>query len=272
MNTFKQANGRRLKSIETHDIMCKIAAVVVAGSSRRSALLSLSDLNDEEMRHAKNANWWENNQQRALANNSVSYKERPDMETFLREWKTLIESKAGERGIINLSGMRSHAEKIGKRNVNIIDGVNPCLTEDTLILTNDGEQSIASLIGIPFKVLVHGNEYDCLSGFFKTNEDTVYIINTKNNQQIKATSKHQFMILLKGGPHWIEVEHIKVGDFIQMKDDMWDEIESITHDNHTYPVYDCIVEDVHEFVANNFRTHNCGEISLTNREFCNLLL
>lgn len=126
VQTFRKASGRRLKSIEAHDVMGKIAAVVVAGSSRRSAMISLSDLNDEDMRHAKHGNWWEDNQQRALANNSVSYKERPDTEAFLREWKTLIESKAGERGIINLAGMRTHAAKTGKRNPALIQGVNPC--------------------------------------------------------------------------------------------------------------------------------------------------
>ena len=146
VKTFKQANGRRLKPLECHDLMCKVAAVVIAGSSRRSALISLSDAHDDELRHAKNGNWWADNQQRALSNNSISYKHRPDMDSFLREWKALIESKSGERGIYNLSGVRDHAKKIGKRNPDLIDGSNPCAE---ISLRNKQFCNLSSLIVRP---------------------------------------------------------------------------------------------------------------------------
>jgi len=98
---FRRAAGRKLNSLECHDLVCKIAEIVVVGGVRRSALISLSNLTDERMRNAKNGQWWEHNGERALANNSVAYTEKPDLQIFLKEWSTLYESKSGERGIFN---------------------------------------------------------------------------------------------------------------------------------------------------------------------------
>jgi len=123
---FKGAAGRKLNSIETHDIMCKIGEVVVVGGVRRSAMISLSNLSDQRMRHAKSGSWWENEGQRALANNSVCYTEKPDMETFLREWLALVESKSGERGIFSRVAAESHVAKNGRRNLGHEWGTNPC--------------------------------------------------------------------------------------------------------------------------------------------------
>jgi ribonucleoside-triphosphate reductase (thioredoxin) len=108
---FKGAKGRKLSSIECHDIMCKIGEVVVVGGVRRSAMISLSNLSDDRMRHAKSGNWWENNPQRALANNSVSYTEKPDAVSFMREWTALVESGSGERGIFNRQAAKVQAGK-----------------------------------------------------------------------------------------------------------------------------------------------------------------
>ena len=124
--TFKQAKGRKLNSIECHDIMCKIGEVVVVGGVRRSAMISLSNLSDDRMRYAKSGQWWENSTQRALANNSVSYTEKPDTETFLREWLALMESKSGERGIFNRQASKKQAEKNGRRKSDFEFGTNPC--------------------------------------------------------------------------------------------------------------------------------------------------
>jgi len=123
---FKAAQGRKLSSIECHDIMCKIGEVVVVGGVRRSAMISLSNLSDDRMRHAKSGQWWENNAQRALANNSTCYTEKPDMETFLREWTALVESKSGERGIFNRQASQKQAAKNGRRNPEWEFGTNPC--------------------------------------------------------------------------------------------------------------------------------------------------
>ena len=124
--TFNKAAGRRLNSIECHDIMCKIGEVVVVGGVRRSAMISLSNLTDDRLRHAKSGNWWETNSQRALANNSVCYTEKPDMETFIREWLALVESKSGERGIFNRVASAKQAAKNGRRDPNYDWGTNPC--------------------------------------------------------------------------------------------------------------------------------------------------
>lgn len=112
---FEGAKGRKLTSIECHDIMCKIGDVVVAGGVRRSALLSLSNLTDMRMRDAKAGQWWESNGQRRLSNNSVAYTEKPDCGAFMREWTALYESKSGERGIFNREAARSQAMSSGRR-------------------------------------------------------------------------------------------------------------------------------------------------------------
>jgi ribonucleoside-diphosphate reductase alpha chain len=126
INTFVNAKGRKLSSIECHDIMCKIGEVVVVGGVRRSAMISLSNLSDDRMRHAKSGQWWENQKQRALANNSVAYTEKPDMETFMREWLSLVESKSGERGIFSRPASKKQAAKNGRRDANQDFGTNPC--------------------------------------------------------------------------------------------------------------------------------------------------
>jgi len=126
VRVFKEAQGRKLSSIECHDIMCKIGEVVVVGGVRRSAMISLSNLSDDRMRHAKSGSWWENDPQRALANNSVSYTEKPDAISFMREWMALVESGSGERGIFNREASKKQAAKYGRRNPDHEFGTNPC--------------------------------------------------------------------------------------------------------------------------------------------------
>jgi ribonucleoside-diphosphate reductase alpha chain len=126
VTTFKAAQGRRLSSIECHDLMCFIGQIVVVGGVRRSAMISLSNLSDDRMRHAKSGQWWETAAHRALANNSVSYTEKPDMETFMREWQALVESKSGERGVFNRQASKVQAAKNGRRDPNYEFGTNPC--------------------------------------------------------------------------------------------------------------------------------------------------
>ena len=123
---FRGAKGRRLFPIECHDLMCKIGEVVVVGGVRRSALISLSNLGDDQMRHAKSGQWWENEGQRALANNSVAFKGKPEMGTFMREWTALYESKSGERGIFNRQAAKVKALENGRRDAEHYFGCNPC--------------------------------------------------------------------------------------------------------------------------------------------------
>ena len=126
IDTFKKASGRKLNSVECHDIMCKIGEIVVVGGVRRSAMISLSNLSDDRMRSAKSGAWWENNPQRALANNSVSYTEKPDNLSFMKEWMALVESGSGERGIFNRQASKKQAAKNGRRDADYEFGTNPC--------------------------------------------------------------------------------------------------------------------------------------------------
>ena len=123
---FKGAAGRQFKPIEAHDMMCKIGEIVVVGGVRRSAMISLSNINDIEMAQAKSGNWWESNSQRALSNNSVAYSRKPDMEQFIAEWKSLYDSKSGERGIYNVAAAQAQATKYGRRSEEVHYGTNPC--------------------------------------------------------------------------------------------------------------------------------------------------
>jgi ribonucleoside-diphosphate reductase alpha chain len=126
IETFQKASGRKLNSIECHDIVCKIADVVVCGGVRRSALISLSNLSDIRMRDAKTGQWWDNNPQRSYANNSVAYTEKPDIGTFMKEWVSLYDSKSGERGIFNRVASQKMATRSGRRDGEHDFGTNPC--------------------------------------------------------------------------------------------------------------------------------------------------
>lgn len=123
---FKKAAGRKLSSIECHDLVCKIAEIVVVGGVRRSALISLSNLSDDRMRSAKAGNWWDTEPQRALSNNSACYTEKPDVGVFMDEWKALYDSKSGERGIFNRESAKMQVERFGRRDPDHDFGTNPC--------------------------------------------------------------------------------------------------------------------------------------------------
>jgi ribonucleoside-diphosphate reductase alpha chain len=154
---FKNAAGRQLKPIEAHDIMCKIGEVVVVGGVRRSAMISLSNINDIEMAQAKVGNWWENNSQRSLSNNSVAYSRRPEMAQFITEWKNLYDSKSGERGIYNVAAAQKQASRWGRRDPEIHYGTNPCSEiilrpyqfcnlSEVVIRQNDTKEDIAEKV------------------------------------------------------------------------------------------------------------------------------
>jgi ribonucleoside-triphosphate reductase len=143
ISLFRNAAGRKLNSIECHDLVCKIAQIVVVGGVRRSALISLSNLTDERMRNAKNGAWWEGSGHRALANNSVAYTEKPDIGIFMKEWHALYESKSGERGIFNRVSARKQAERTGRRNTDWEFGTNPC---GEIILRPNGFCNLSEVI------------------------------------------------------------------------------------------------------------------------------
>jgi ribonucleotide reductase alpha subunit len=142
---FKGAAGRKLTSLEVHDLLCKIAEIVVVGGVRRSALISLSDLGDRDMAQSKSGTFYNTDKQRFLANNSAIYQNKPSLGSFMHEWTNLYESHSGERGIFNLDGARKHTDKFGRRDSSQIMGTNPCLTGDTMIATVNGPVSFAEL-------------------------------------------------------------------------------------------------------------------------------
>ena len=144
VHTFKKAAGRKLNSLECHDIVCKVADIVIVGGVRRSALISLSNLTDDRMRNAKNGAWWESDVQRALANNSVAYTEKPDVGIFLKEWGTLYDSKSGERGIFNRVAATKKASSNGRRDVEGFEyGTNPC---GEIILRSKGLCNLSEIV------------------------------------------------------------------------------------------------------------------------------
>ena len=126
LNIFNKARGRKLTTLECHDIVCKIADIVVCGGVRRSALISLSDLNDDYIRNSKSGEWWTHNGQRSLANNSAVYEQRPDMDTFMKEWVALYMSRSGERGLFSRVASQAAAAKYGRRDPKLEYGTNPC--------------------------------------------------------------------------------------------------------------------------------------------------
>lgn len=152
IRTFKAAGGRKLSSLEVHDIVCSIADVVIVGGVRRSALISLSDLGDTRLQSAKSGSWWEENPQRALANNSAVYNSKPSLEGFIEEWKRLYESKSGERGIFNRVAAIKQSERSGRRDIPEMGayGTNPC---GEIILRSGGLCNLTEVVVRPFDTI-----------------------------------------------------------------------------------------------------------------------
>lgn len=168
VSLFRKAAGRKLTSVECHDLVCKIADIVVVGGVRRSALISLSNLSDDRMRVAKSGQWWVDNPQRALANNSAVYTERPDMEIFLEEWMALIRSKSGERGIFNRAAAKKKALESGRRDADHDFGTNPC---GEILLRSAGLCNLTEVViraGDTFEELMDKVEVATIIGTFQS--------------------------------------------------------------------------------------------------------
>jgi ribonucleotide reductase alpha subunit len=213
VNIFKNAAGRKLNSLECHDIMCKIGEVIVAGAARRSAMISLSNLSDDRMRNAKNGQWWELNPQRTLSNNSVAYTEKPDIETFLREWLTLVESKSGERGIFNRIAAQKQAEKTGRREITHEFGTNPCLHPDSLVETIHGRVKIKDITHPTYVYSMDSNGKlvirPCSASWISKKDAETINITIASGKVVRCTPDHRIYIEGKG---WIEAREISIGD------------------------------------------------------------
>jgi len=223
--------GKRLTNLDVHDIICMIGDCVVSGGVRRSAMISLSDLDDNDIRDAKKGQFYLTEPQRTLANNSAVYVQKPTNEEFLEEWMALIKSRSGERGIFNrgslaktlparrievLKGYKGYFDATG----NIIGpiGTNPCVTDDTWVMTTEGARRVKDLIGINFNALVDSKSYPS-GGFFKTGEKNVFEIKTSRGFSFKATDNHKVLVVdyktRKVQKNiWKEVKDLKMGDSI----------------------------------------------------------
>jgi ribonucleotide reductase class II len=212
VSIFKDAQGRKLTSLECHGIMCKIGDIVVVGGVRRAALISLSDPDDLDMRDAKQGEWWIDHPEYRLANNSAVWDGRPALDIFAREWQSLRDSQSGERGIINRTGMQEQARRNFRRDANYAFGTNPCcLAPDTIIMTIDGPRRIDSLLDIPFKALVTGREYDAPHGSWVSGEGEIYRLTLKAGYELELTPEHRIKTSNRG---WVEAQHLTSDDLV----------------------------------------------------------
>lgn len=282
VSLFKKAAGRKLSSIECHDLVCKIADIVVVGGVRRSALISLSNLSDDRMRLAKSGQWWIDNPQRALANNSYVADEKPDFEIFLEEWMSLYKSRSGERGIFSRTASKRQAEKTGRREPSDF-GTNPCcVTGDTNIHTLEyGVISIKEAIDIFDK----GNEISVLSydenlhipvmskveaaqPTRKNAELIELTIETQYDDKVlRLTPDHQVYTENRGYVRADEIteEDELVISFAKTKFNGKLKARRIVSNEDTYDIQ----TEKHNFFANDVLVHN-SEIILRNKQFCNL--
>lgn len=210
---FTGAAGRRLTPLECHDIVCKVGDVVVVGGVRRSALISLSNLNDSDMQDAKSGRWWEFEGQRALANNSAVYTRKPDPTVFLDEFTALVKSQSGERGIVNRQAADKQAAKNGRRKVDKNWGTNPCLHPDSMIETIHGRVRIADITEPTMVYSMDKEGKLCIrpcsaSWVSKKNAETIKI-KIASGKEVICTPDHKIYIEGKG---WVEAKGIAIGD------------------------------------------------------------
>ena len=191
---FKGAAGRKLSSIECHDLCCKIADIVVVGGVRRSALISLSNLSDDRIRSAKSGQWWMDNPQRALANNSVCYTEKPDFDSFLKEWHSLYDSKSGERGMFSRVAAKNKVAENGRRDPDHNFGTNPCcFTGDMKLLTSSGYKTFSYLDGMDVEIIDKNGDFSKSSVWCSGQKPTVEV-RLHGKDSITCTPDHNFML------------------------------------------------------------------------------
>lgn len=221
IDLFRNAAGRKLSTLECHDLACKIADIVVVGGVRRSALISLSDLSDDKMRNCKSGAYWEHAPQRRLANNSYVAEDRPDFTTFLEEWTSLYKSYSGERGIFSLPAARKVAARNGRRDPDQIVGTNPCVIDTTWIQTDQGPKQVKDLIRTPFNAIVEGESYLSPTGFVSTGVKPTYQLTTSRGYSITLTDNHPLLKITKKTrkvekTQWTEAKDLKEGDSIKL--------------------------------------------------------
>lgn len=209
VKTFKAAVGRKLSSIECHDIMTKVGEVVVSGGVRRSAMISLSDLDDERMRAAKSGPWWETAPNRALANNSAVYTETPTVGKFMKEWLSLYESHSGERGIFNRDAVKKICKRVGRDPAHEW-GTNPCLPGDAMVHTRGGLVPIVD-VAVGTEVLTFDG-YRRVTEWYDQGEQALVRIVTQDGE-FKCTPNHRMAVLTAVDQYeWKRADELSPGD------------------------------------------------------------
>ena len=210
--------GKKLSTLNVHDIICKIGQIVVSGGVRRSSTISLSDLTDEKLRDCKKGSFWETNNQRSMANNSAVYSHKPTMIEFMKEWVALVEAGTGERGIFNRGEL---SKQLPTRRVELLGdkikhmGTNPCVTKDTWVQTVDGPRQVQDLVGKEVDLIVNGKRQKMQSkGFFATGDKQVYELTTQKGYTVRLTDYHPVLILQDGKETWVELKNVKIGDIL----------------------------------------------------------
>lgn len=207
--------GKQLTSINVHDIICMIGTIIVSGGIRRSAIISLSDLNDEDMRTAKMGEFWNTEPQRCMSNNSAVYTEKPEFDVFKREWDSLVASGSGERGIFNKSNLH---EQLPERRIKQIYnelgniGTNPCVTGDSWVQTTLGPRKVVDLME-PFEIPYQKSKYRS-KGFYSTGIKEVYRLTTYNGYSMDLTKDHPVVCLRYNSRLKIELSNLQLDDVI----------------------------------------------------------
>lgn len=266
---FKQAVGRKLTSLECHDLCCKIAEVVVVGGSRRSALISLSNLSDERMRKAKSGEWWNSSPERSLANNSAVYTERPEVGVFMKEWLSLYESKSGERGIFNRKAAEKQAERTGRRKAYKGFGTNPCQPGWATVLTPEGIRRLDD-VG-EGSVIWSGQQWTRIAAKWSTGVKPVFdyvtgwgrFTGTSNHRVVqfgeKVEVKDAVCIDPSPDPRFLIAE-------LPIRNPITDVVYLGDHE-----VFDLTVEaEEHTYWTGGLLVSNCGEVVLRSQGLCNL--
>jgi hypothetical protein len=269
---FKGAVGRKLTSLECHDIMCKIGEVVVVGGVRRSAMISLSDLTDDRMAHAKAGNWWEGNGQRALANNSAVYDVKPSVGQFMREWSSIYESHSGERGIFNRYASENQAVKYGRRKHHKDFGTNPCcFTGDMRLLTDEGYVELSELAKRETVNIINYKGKTTVGKVWSSGVKKICSVEINQGYRqrpikIFCTPDHRFM--LSNGQEE-EAQYLN-GKEVQMElSGYTGKVVAVTMDLGEEEVFDFTEPDTHWGVVEGVVVHN-SEIILRPYQFCNL--
>lgn len=211
IRTFRNAAGRKLNSLEVHEILTKTGEIVVVGGVRRAAEISLSNLSDQRMRDAKSGNWFEIKPWLGLANNSVAYTEKPDVGQFMDEWSSLYRSKSGERGIFNRAGAIQKILRLGRRDHRFEFGVNPCVTGDTPILTRNGHVPIRQAVGREVEVW-NGQQWSMVKPF-STGVNPLCRVELSDGTELTCTPYHKFVVQdgYLDTPRKVEARHLDIG-------------------------------------------------------------